>query len=423
MTIMTTQVREPTVTLPDGAPLVRITAGAGSAGQKTWNLRRPVTLIGSRRPAHIVLHDKDISPAHCVIVNTGTTVLIKDLHTSSGTKLNETLIDLTVLGDGDIIQVGSMNIQVAIQVPSNAADDSSVGLEYENPTRFIKPVSVQLTGVDKKWDIEDAVVMLGRHESALIQLNHADVSTRHAVLFRFMGFPAVFDLGGRNGIHVNEQPCSITSLYNGDVINIGPFSLNISSPQSPVSPQKTEARQSSALPDEDYKQRMSDLAKSTDPSTETNSTSPFAAAVKKSKEEKEAQKKNLGEDISETWEQLNSWKTRLEKNETALNKQETNLTTRAGELDERDAAIRGQLHDITRLQEEVQEAEQKIEKENSQIQSDREAIVKAQKQRTEQEKEIKRKLAELQKREQAMSQQLLRLQNLNCQDCGAKIQI
>lgn len=427
MTIMTTQVREPTVTLPEGAPLVRITAGAGSAGQKTWNLRRPVTLIGSRRPAHIVLHDKNISPAHCIIVNTGTTVLIKDLHTSSGTNLNETMIDLTVLSDGDIVKVGSMNIQVAIQVPNNTSDDSAVGLEYENPTKFIKPVSVQLAGMQKKWNLEDAVVMVGRHENAFIQLNHADVSTRHAVLFRFMGFPAVFDLGGRNGLHVNEQPCSITSLYNNDVINIGPFSLNVSSPQSPESPNKAESRKSTAAPDNDFKQRMSDLANDVAPSTEkekeTNSASPFAAAIKKSKEEKEAKEQSLSADISETWEKLNTWQSKLEKNATALNKQESNLASRVASLEEKDAAIRGQLHDITRMQEEVQEAERRVEKEMTQIQADREAVAKAQKQRAEQEQEIKRKLTELQKRELAVSQQLLRLHNMSCQNCGKKFQI
>ncbi len=429
MAIMTTQVCEPTVTLPEGAPLVRITAGAGSAGQKTWNLRRPVTLIGSRRPAHIVLHDKNISPAHCVIVNTGTTVLIMDLHTSSGTNLNETMIDLTVLGDGDVIKVGSMNIQVAIQTPSNAPDDSSVGLEYENPTQFIKSVSVRLTGLNTRWNIEDAVVMIGRHENAFIKLDHQDVSTRHAILFRFMGFPAVFDLGGRNGLHVNEQPCSITSLYNDDTINVGPFSLNVSSPQSPESPQKTEANQSSAMPDKNYQQRMSELGKSLAPASEettdtgTNNSSPFAAAVKKSKEEKEAKDHKLSEDISATWEKLNTWQSRLEKNATALNKQESNLATRTTDMEEKDAAIRGQLHDITRLQEEVQEAERRVEKENAQIQVDREAVAKAQKQRAEQEQEIKRKLAELQKRELAVSQQLLRLQNLSCDNCGTKIKV
>ncbi len=82
------QVREATLTLPSSAPLVRITAGIGSAGQKTWNLRRTVTLIGSHRPAHIVLHDRDVSGAHCVIVNTGTDILLKDLRSREGTFCN-----------------------------------------------------------------------------------------------------------------------------------------------------------------------------------------------------------------------------------------------------------------------------------------------------------------------------------------------
>jgi len=353
--------------------------------------------------------------------------LIKDLHTSSGTNLNETMIDLTVLDDGDIVKVGSMNIQVAIQTPSTSSADTSVGMEYENPTKFVKPVSVQLAGLQKKWDLDDAVVMIGRHDNAFIQLNHADVSTRHAVLFRFMGFPAVFDLGGRNGLHVNEQPCSITSLYNNDVINIGPFSLNVSSPQSPESPNKTESRKSTAELDQDFKRRMNDLMNGVAPTnddttTEKNSSSPFAAAVKKSKLEKEAKEQGLSEDISKTWEKLNSWQTRLEKNESALNKQESNLASRIASLEEKDAAIRGQLHDITRMQEELQEAERKVERDIAQIQADREAIAKAQRQRAEQDREIKRKLAELQKRELAVSQQLLRLHNATCKNCGKKFQ-
>ncbi len=85
----------PTWELPSEAPRVRITAGVGSAAQKTWNIRRPVTLIGSKRPAHIVLHDRDISPAHCVIINTGVDVLLKDLYTHSGTLCDDSRVDLT----------------------------------------------------------------------------------------------------------------------------------------------------------------------------------------------------------------------------------------------------------------------------------------------------------------------------------------
>lgn len=417
MNTMTTQVREPTVTLPEGAPLVRITAGAGTAGQKTWNLRRPVTLIGSRRPAHIVLHDKNISPAHCVIVNTGTCILIKDLHTSAGTRLNKSLIDLTVLSDGDIVTVGNMNIQVAIQTPDNPNDDSSIELEYENPTKFIKPVSVRLGDSDQQWDIEDAVVMIGKHENAHIHLEHELISTRHAILFRFQGFPAVFDLGGRNGLRVNDQPCSITFLYNEDCIQIEQYQLTILAPKSPKAPGTEDPRKSTVLPNEEFKQRMSHLAE------KKGSSKPDKKPVDGSGVSKNQHStiEDINTDITETWDKLNSWQFRLEKNATALNKQETNIANRLSELEEKDASIRGQLHDITRLQEEVQEAERKVAKEKAQIQSDREAVAKAQKQRTEQETEMKRRLAELKRREQVLSRKWSRLENTNCAHCGEQI--
>src|SRR3990172_11824147 len=130
MSEQVTTIRDVTVELPAGAPQIRVTAGAGSAGQKTWTLRRPVTVIGSRRPAHIVLHDEDISNAHCVIVNTGSEVLLKDLHTSSGTQLNKTRVNLAVLADGDVITLGDTTIQVAIQFPESNLDDSGFGMKF-----------------------------------------------------------------------------------------------------------------------------------------------------------------------------------------------------------------------------------------------------------------------------------------------------
>jgi len=232
MTENTPQLQEPTVTLPDSAPLVRVTAGVGSAGQKTWNLRRPVTLIGSSRPAHIVLHDKDISKAHCVIVNTGTDVLVKDLRTSSGTKCNREPIDIAVLADGDVITIGSNNIQVAINLPEGSADDSGAGLQYADPVKFTHPVDVRLMHTDRQWTIEDAVVLVGRHERATIQLDHDDVSMRHAVIFRFGDRPAVFDLGARTGIWVSGKRSSISLLADGDCVTVGPFGLSIGSPDS-----------------------------------------------------------------------------------------------------------------------------------------------------------------------------------------------
>ncbi len=178
------------IQLLPSAPLVRVTAGVGSAGQKTWNLRRPVTLIGARRPAHIVLHDKDVSAAHCVIVNTGREVLIKDLHTSQGTICNRDRVDLAVLSDGDVITVGATKIQVAIRIDPDCNGDSGADMNYVDPTKLRAPVNIRFEHADKEWRVEDAVALIGRHPDAEIHLNVDEVERRNALLFLFgMGWP------------------------------------------------------------------------------------------------------------------------------------------------------------------------------------------------------------------------------------------
>ena len=203
MNEITASLHVPKIELPSTAPQVRITAGMGSVAQKTWNLRRPVTLIGSRRPAHIVLHASDISPAHCVIVNTGRDVLLKDLYTSSGTLCNDASVDLRVLRDGDVITVGTNRIQVAIQAPQRTSDDLDAGSNPVDPTAVHAPVAITLIHTDQQWSVERPVALIGRHESAEILLDDERVSRRHAIFFRFMDGLAVFDIGGENGILVN----------------------------------------------------------------------------------------------------------------------------------------------------------------------------------------------------------------------------
>ena len=84
-----------------------------------------MTVIGSRRPAHIALHDAGICDAHCVIVNTGKDVLLKDLHTPGGTCCKTSRVDLTVLKDGDVITVGETTVQVAINHPKEPSSAQS----------------------------------------------------------------------------------------------------------------------------------------------------------------------------------------------------------------------------------------------------------------------------------------------------------
>ncbi|MBI1826154.1 MAG: FHA domain-containing protein [Planctomycetes bacterium] len=457
MSETTTPVRELTVELPDTAPQVRITAGYGSAGQKTWNLRRPVTLIGSRRPAHIVLHDKDISAAHCVVVNTGVDVLVKDLHTSSGTYCNDARIDIQLLKDGDRVTIGGTHIQFAIQMPPHSNEDSGCGMKYADPTRFAQPVSLQLVHTDRTWSIEQAACLIGRHDAAQVRLDHTDISARHALLFRFLKGPAIFDLGGRTGIWVNGQRTSLAPLVDGDRVTFGPFGVAV---QYGHAADSTASITNSAgkllsnatvpiapAPISDLQSKISNLQSqisnsqsqvtnlqsqiSDSPSHSSNPKSqisnPVAGAT--SPDESATQPTfpdvpdALQTQINTTWEGLNRWESRLKADASIIGEQQTSLTRREAEIDARDAALRGKLHDVERFNEQVLARESDSASNAAKIQASLDDLIARQKAADERDRELVRRQEELQRRENALTQRWTRLQSTTCAKCGARLNL
>lgn len=424
----TATIREPNIALPPEAPLVRITAGAGSAGQKTWNLRRPVTLIGSRRPAHIVLHGKEISAAHCVIVNTGMEVLLKDLHTSGGTVLNKEPADLAVLTDGDVIVVGGLSIQVAIRTPDNALDDSGAGNEYSDPTKLAVPVDLSLVHTETHWQVEDAVSMIGRHENATIRLDHEDVARRHAVLFRFGKDAAIFDLGGPSGIYVNGEGCSLTSLAHGDCITVARFGLLVS-----LANEEDEALPGGTNGTSRLKSAFSQVLRK---GTSGPSLLPSPLEVETAFDHEPADDESadveltdaeridhIEDELTSTWDRVNSWQSRLEQDAGELLRQEVDVTSRAEALDARDAELRGQLHDVTQYNEELKLRERELATQAAELQNKRDELAGREKEIEEKEQDLEARLAEAQRRENALNQRWSRLRAVKCSHCGEAVNV
>lgn len=334
-----------TLDLPTSAPRVRITAGAGTASQKTWNLRRPVTLIGSRRPAHIVLHDKDISPAHCVIVNTGTEVLLKDLYTRGGTQRNDKHVDFTLLEDGDVIQVGDSQIRIAIQTDHTSLNDIRTDVGYVDPFMLAKPCRLALAHTDQAWVLNDAVTLVGSHELAPIRLEHEQMARRHALLFRFDGRLAIFSLAGQDSVRVNGQPTQVCTLMEGDRLRMGLLTLHFGH----ASAASTHPEGASASPADALEE---DSAKS-------------AEALNQVQAGQEDELEVLQGNIADSWTTLNRWQAQLREDAGALTEHEADLEKRDLEQDARDAALRGQLHDVQRLQEQLADRERNLfDKEN-----------------------------------------------------------
>lgn len=403
-------VRELIVQLPPQAPQARITAGLGSAGQKTWNLRRPVTLIGARRPAHIVLHDPAISNAHCVVVNTGTEILLKDLHTSGGTYLNGVATDLAVLKDGDLLRLGEVQIQVAISMPETRPDDSGCGLRYADPARFALPVHIRLDYTDMAWEIDQAVVLVGRHEGAAIRLDHNDLSARHAVLFRFQDSPALFDISDKTGLLVNEESCSLTPLSDGDRITLGPFTLLVGRKVAGDDTGRTAPVASTAQP-----------AAAPSPAGKRNDDAGPHVVAAAGSPPIQGSIENLGSELQKSWQELNSMPESVSAPDPAAVDLAEALRVKEAELEARDAALRGKLHDITQYHELVLARERDLGALSARIQAEFDEAAVARKAHETMQQQIDQQLKELQRREQMLSQRWARMQATTCPHCGRSV--
>lgn len=426
------------ITLPASAPLVRITAGAGTAGQKSWNLRRPVTLFGARRPAHIVLHDRNICRAHCVIVQTGTEVLLKDLHTTAGTHRNDERINVVRLQNGDVITIGAMRIQVAIHDPPTVSGKTTSNNDPTGKTLRPAPVEVQLEHTDTRWTIDDAVALIGKHPSAAIRLDHDAISARHAILFRFEGEPAVYDLGSRSGVVVNGSRCILASLKAGEHLGIGPCTLRIGvqgATSAPLPPQEAgpqgDATETElpAVPDpasfRSPPATHDDQRDSSERIASQDSAGASRAGVRYEPDstlvETEQHLDALEESIADSWQRLNNWRERIQPGTDPFEGGRQDGTALRVELDGKEAALRGLLHDLTRYHEQISARERELAEMLDGIGLEQEKLTKARLECSERNNELSTLERKLKRGENGLAQRWARLGQATCSHCGKPV--
>jgi diguanylate cyclase (GGDEF)-like protein len=73
---------------------------------KKYNVDRPSIVIGRSSKADIQIDQESVSRNHCKLINTGKSIMLRDLGSTNGTYVNDELVDEYVLRDGDLIKVG-----------------------------------------------------------------------------------------------------------------------------------------------------------------------------------------------------------------------------------------------------------------------------------------------------------------------------
>jgi pSer/pThr/pTyr-binding forkhead associated (FHA) protein len=404
MTPATMEPRAFLVSLPSSAPQVRITAGAGTAGEKTWNLRRHVTVIGSQRKAHIVLHGSGISKAHCVIVNTGKEIYLKDLHSEGGTLCNDTLVSCRALRNGDVVKVGATEIN--IEMTGVTRGSGPVG-----PVRIDHPGGIGwITAIDeasnKRWRVRDLIAVVGRAPGAEVLVQETGIEPAHAILFK-MGDDAVwYDLPTASSGRTDGDKGTMSLLTHGVTRLVGSLCLRIEFPGVAagvvpiLKPQDSDACVKTAPTENGAQAERKDHAP--EESGPEAGTKEQQSPIAKSLADLEGDITALHARIDETWDRFNQPNGDISDLGMDFMASEHDLSALAARLNEREAAIRGYLHDLTHCHEQLVRWEQELAARAERIHDERMKLYQDQASWAKRKAEIARKASELDRRERTL---------------------
>ena len=73
---------------------------------KKFNLNQSALTIGRSSKSDVQVDQESVSRSHAKIINTGKTIILRDLGSTNGTYVNDELIDEYVMRDGDFIKIG-----------------------------------------------------------------------------------------------------------------------------------------------------------------------------------------------------------------------------------------------------------------------------------------------------------------------------
>ncbi|HZS41855.1 MAG TPA: GGDEF domain-containing protein, partial [Polyangia bacterium] len=73
---------------------------------RKYNLETANVIIGRSSKSEIQIDQESVSRNHAKIINTGKSIILRDLGSTNGTYVNDQLIDEYVLRDGDFIKIG-----------------------------------------------------------------------------------------------------------------------------------------------------------------------------------------------------------------------------------------------------------------------------------------------------------------------------
>jgi pSer/pThr/pTyr-binding forkhead associated (FHA) protein len=204
-----------------------------------YELAKSSVSMGRMITNDIVLNDVRVSRNHARMDCGDSGVILVDLGSSNGTRVNGIRIERATLKPDDTISLGSQQLKYKVEEPSEDIGmtriDTHSQLEQTIIEEFL-PVIVNETGHPslvvftgkKTWQIDLTQLekaSIGRDESCSIFIDADNISRRHAEVFPEGDGFVLKDLASTNGTWVKGEKIDRCLLQDGDTFRIGPAQI------------------------------------------------------------------------------------------------------------------------------------------------------------------------------------------------------
>ncbi|MGC8927353.1 MAG: tetratricopeptide repeat protein [Myxococcota bacterium] len=256
--------------------------------------RWPEITIGRKEGNVIRLTERNVSRFHAKIIKENQGIVIQDLDSYNGVKINgDRIHGKAFIKDGDIIHIGDYKIilkyeqdrdEITQELPPTVQKKIEESFQPPVVSQAQAPVQEEITPIkkapepqyestavirmpsistplnqeaqeipdstarlvlfaghlpEKEFSLNKTVMKIGRTEENDIVLDHKSISREHAQIIYENNSFKIIDLKSANGVLVNGEQYAKTELRNGDIIELGHLKLKFIDERSPQVYQET----------------------------------------------------------------------------------------------------------------------------------------------------------------------------------------
>lgn len=256
---------------------VIIVIEAPNGDVRELSVGKSALVIGRDESADIRVNDKKVSRRHVAFRVDGAQLLVEDLGSVNGVKLNGRRVDgKEDFNEGDVVNFGGYQVTVSPTSQSAAAEISTpikkgpgeVESISEELYAFLEPRMAESSEASShefdaaldSHDIEPALIgldspvkderfilqvgenIIGRLDDCDIPILDASISRQHARISLQAGSTLVQDLNSSNGTFIDEEAVQSGDLAHGDILRVGSIKFSVQLPEVYVRESRTRRK-------------------------------------------------------------------------------------------------------------------------------------------------------------------------------------